>query len=249
MTSNRWRIFRQTAIIAIGVLIIKYVFHILDWEILTVTSLHSSVLAGTIFVLGFILSSTHADYKESEKMPVELSTALENLYQDGMLFKEKNKEFDLDSLRENITEVLRQFKKDVQDHTSESFQKAKELALHIAKMEAMGAPANYVVKMKQDQATVVRTTLRMRYLLRIQPLPSAFILVEFIVFGVITMLMLTDIPKLADEMAITAFFSFLYYYILKLIEVMDLPFHAEGTTQDDVSLFLLEEQIERLAKK
>ena len=49
--------------------------------------------------------------------------------------------------------------------------------------------------------------------------------------------------------AIVAAISFILVYILQLIQVASTPFHREGHTQDDVSLFLIDEVTEHLERK
>jgi hypothetical protein len=249
MIHNRWKIFAEVAIVVAVLLLVKYLIYKQGWEVLSITPLHTGILAGSVFVLGFILSSTHADYKESEKMPVEIVTALESMFQDGILFVKDHSEFPLQEYKAALAEIPRLIKKDIQHHTQESFPKIKALAAYIKQMEKAGMPANYIVKLKQDQYMVIKSVIRMYYLLKIKPLPSAFILVEFIVYAVTGMLLLTKMSTILDGLAVTGFLVFVYLYMLKLIEVMDLPFHKEGSTQDDVSLFLLEQQHERFMKE
>jgi hypothetical protein len=62
---------------------LKFVFHQLNIEIIEQTSLHNSVISSVIFVIGFLLSATIADYKESEKIPAEFASTVENMYEDG----------------------------------------------------------------------------------------------------------------------------------------------------------------------
>lgn len=245
MIRKRWRLFYETAIAVAVLLLVKFIVRDQGWEFLSVTPFHTSILAGTIFLLGFILSSIHADYKESEKIPVGIVSALESMYQDGVLFRRQHPEFRLDEYRQSLREVLRSIQTDVYDHGQDSLVRTRALAAFAEDMERLGAPANYIVKWKQDQATVMRNILRMRYLLKIQPLPSAFILIELIVYGILGMLLFTPEGDLVDGLVVTGFFAMLYIYLLKLIRIMDVPFHAEDIP-DDVNLFLLDEQRVRL---
>ena len=47
-------------------------------------SLHGSVISGVIFVIGFLLSATIADYKESERLPAEIASTLESMHEDAL---------------------------------------------------------------------------------------------------------------------------------------------------------------------
>lgn len=246
MKNNRLKILRETLSVLIFILLAKVGLHYYEIELLSTTPLHTGLLAGSIFVIGFILSGAHSDYKESEKMPVDLTTSLESIYQDGLNCKQEHSDFDLSGLKSCIIEILDNLNKDIHKHTDTTFTKAKELGTYISQMEKLGLPANYIVKLKTEQNTILRIIQRSRYLQRIQPLPSAFILVQSIVGLIITMLLFTKIGSLTDEIVVTGFLSFTYIYLYKLVEVIDTPFHPEGETQDDISLFLLEEQQDRI---
>lgn len=62
------------------VLGLKLVVHLLGWEMLVLSPLHATAVAGGFFILGFILSATIADYKESERLPAEFTAIVENMY-------------------------------------------------------------------------------------------------------------------------------------------------------------------------
>jgi bacterioferritin (cytochrome b1) len=68
---------------AVAVLPIKYAMHYFGLEFIEQTSLHNSVISSIIFVLGFVLSATIADYKESERIPSEFAANIEDMYNDA----------------------------------------------------------------------------------------------------------------------------------------------------------------------
>ena len=54
-------------------------------------ALFSSLVAGTIFLIGFLISGVLSDYKESEKIPSELSASIKTLFDDTYtIYKGKN---------------------------------------------------------------------------------------------------------------------------------------------------------------
>ena len=75
-----YRIFLVSASMAILVVALKYVLHILGFEPVEQSSLHNGVISSVTFVIGFLLSATIADYKESERMPSEFAAQVENMY-------------------------------------------------------------------------------------------------------------------------------------------------------------------------
>jgi len=86
-SANRLRIARRQRIrllvrvIALVALIAatKVAAHRFGWEVIQLNPLFTTLVASTVFLLGFLLNGVLADYKESEKLPAELATGLEVL--------------------------------------------------------------------------------------------------------------------------------------------------------------------------
>ncbi len=57
----------------------KLLVHHLGLELIQVNPLFTSLVASTVFLLGFLLNGVLADFKESERLPGELATGLEVL--------------------------------------------------------------------------------------------------------------------------------------------------------------------------
>jgi hypothetical protein len=249
-SSTKFKILRETLVLVLLIMVVKIVLSHFNLEFISTSALMTSIISGSIFVLGFILSGTYRDYKESEYVPVSVVTAVESIHNDALLFrKEYGKKFDFDELNRILKDILSLFRKDLLAHSKKSYFKANELTLVYDKLEKLGVPANYIVKLKQDQNTILRGILRVNYIQRIQPIPSAFILVQSIVFGLILILLLTKMDSIVNELMAIGFITFIFIYMLKLIRVLEKPFHEEGSTMDDVSLFHVKEQHLRFAKE
>lgn len=248
-TNTKFKIFRETIILVLFILVIKTILSHFGWEFISTSALMTSIISGSIFVLGFILSATYRDYKESEFVPVSVVTAIESIHSDGLLFKKQYKKFDFNELNTILISILDHFKKDLIAHTKKAYFKTNELTFIFEKLEKLGVPANYIVKLKQEQNVILRGILRVNYIQRIQPIPSAFILVQSIVIGLIIILLFTKMDSIGNELMAIGFITFIFIYMLKLIRVLEKPFHEEGSTMDDVSLFHLKEQQLRLTKE
>jgi len=79
--SNRRLLLRVSAIVAM-VIGAKLLIHFLGWELLSINPLFSGIVAANVFLMVFLLSGVLADFKESERLPGELSACLENLAQE-----------------------------------------------------------------------------------------------------------------------------------------------------------------------
>jgi hypothetical protein len=83
--------------------------------------------------------------------------------------------------------------------------------------------------------------LRLCYVQWINFLPSAYILVQTIVVLIVALPVFTKIEPVFDSIVILVFLTYLFVYILKLLQTLDRPFREDEKTMDDVSLFLLHE--------
>jgi hypothetical protein len=102
-------VFALVALIAAA----KVSAHQLGWEVIQLNPLFTTLVASTVFLMGFLLNGVLADYKESEKLPGELATGLEVLSLEIQAISVQSPGADayfaiigLTSLAENIVEWL-----------------------------------------------------------------------------------------------------------------------------------------------
>lgn len=237
----------MAATAAVIVVAIKYILHKFNLEIIQQSSLHNSVASGVFFVLGFILSATIADYKESEKIPAAMSSTIENLFDDARNIHESYPKFDLDGLRDQLHSIAESFGSDVRNKEHGTRDHINGLSPYFSQMEKAGVPANFIVKLKQQQSQLLGFVSRVTYIQRINFIPSASILAKSIVTLLILMLLFTNVDPFYGSLAIVGLISFILIYMLILIKTIGTPFHAEGKTRDDVSLFLISDVQRRLS--
>lgn len=245
---KKYRLFFISLLIAAAIVTGKFILHQLNWEIIVLGSLHTSMVAGTIFVIGFLLSTTMADYKESERIPADFSANIENMYEDALSIQANYPNFDLPSFRKQLQKIASSFASDVRNKTHSSHLQIHKLSEHFAAMEKADVPPNFIVKLKQQQALLTKHLFRVNYIQRIIFIPSATVLAWSIVTVTISLITLTEIEPFYGGMVLTAGIAFILVYILQLIRVIRTPFHTAGKTQDDVSLFLIDQTVQHLKK-
>lgn len=220
---------------------LKYCMHVWGWELIRLGSLHTSVITAAFFVIGFLLSATIADYKESEKIPAEISAIVQDMYEDGKAVKRQYADFDFETFKKGLVTILAAFRDDVRHQAHKTQRHVHKLHDSFISMEKAGVPANFIVRFKQQQAQLLRSLFRVAYIQRIIFIPSAMILAQVIVVLAIGLVLFTEIEPFYGGLAISALISFILIYILRLLKVISTPFHSQGKTLDDVSLFLVEE--------
>lgn len=233
-----------TALVSIA----KLVLHLINFEPIPQTSIHNSLISSTIFVIGFVLSATITDYKESERIPAEFASNIEDIYNDASQIHKRYPDFDLDRLRTSLIDVLDTFREGTHQSRQAARREIADLHQSFGAMEAAGVPPNFIAKLKSQQSVLLRNMFRVNYIQRIKFIPSATTLVRSISILVIGVLLLTRTDSFTGSLLIGAGITFIMVYIQMLIQVVSTPFHEEGATRDDVSLFLIREAREYLIK-
>ncbi len=75
--TRRFAVMAKVCALVGGLAAIKIVIHYLGLEIISFNPLFSALVASSVFLFGFLLNGVLADYKESEKLPAEIASALE----------------------------------------------------------------------------------------------------------------------------------------------------------------------------
>lgn len=235
-----FRIFFIALFSAVVIVALKYAFHALGWEPIEQSSLHNGVISSATFVIGFLLSAIIADYKESERIPAEFAANIEDMYVDAEVIHGSYPKFDLEGFRTQLQKVAQKFEDDTRNASRGMSEKIRALGPYFGEMEKAGVPANFIVKLKQQQLLLLRHRKRVTYIQRITFMPSASVLLKSIVVFVIGLLILTNVDPFYGSLAIIGIISFVFIYVMVLIGIISTPFHASGKTRDDVSLFLIE---------
>lgn len=229
-------------------LAIKTILHILNWEFLILTPLHTAVISGGIFVISFVLSAVIADYKESEKLPAEFAATIESMYEDIKGFSIAHPKVNVQDIQTTLCEILTLIRDDVVTGNRQTHHKVFELSAQLADMELKGVPPNYLAKLKQEQALLVKSLFRINYIQTIKFLPSAHVLAQLVVVLISIILLFTKIDPVVTGTFLTGVTILIFSYILLLIETVSKPFQQEGKSIDDVSFFLIDRTMEHVSE-
>lgn len=250
MRSNflRWRVVASTAVIVLGIVVIKLLVAGFELEFISLSPLFTSVLAGGVFVLGLIVAGTLADYKEAERVPAEITAALTNIHDDCAAFKQAFPDFDLERLEDTEVHIVASFLDDLAADTdsTRTLEAINDLNATFLELDRVGVQATYTSRLRNEQSALRRNVLRVYHVQRTEFLPSATLLIQAIVAIIITVLVFMEIEPTYEAAIILGFISFFFISLLRLLRIMDRPFHIEERTDDDVSLFLLRNFVDRL---
>lgn len=225
----------------------KFIIHFLGWEILSINPLFSGIIAANVFLMGFLLNGVLSDFKESERLPGELSACLENLIQEvrGIrLAKPEAKISPCIILISGLSQdILSWFHK--KHRTSELLEHVNELTPQFAMMEQW-TQAALVARLKQEQSNLRRTLTRIHTIRETSFVSSGYLLADLITILLCGGLIFAKIEPFYESLFFVGVISYLMIYLLMLIMDLDNPFgYYENSSGEDVSLKPLEDTIKR----
>ncbi len=237
---QKWSIALKILPLIILVTALKFGTHKFGFEVMELNALFSSLVAGTIFLIGFLISGVLTDYKESEKLPSELASVLRNLYDDALTI---HKGKDSVSAKEFI-----EFQRDFISSLKDWFYKKVKMKVVLEKLSSMndyfialdkeGIQANYIIKMKNEQNNIRKITMRIDTIRDTEFVGSAYAIVEAMGFLTVFGLLIIKIEPFYASLFLTLLITFLISYMFLLIKDLDNPFDyaGNGETGTEISL-------------
>ncbi len=219
---------------------LKYLAYYFGYEVMVLNSLFTTLVAGTIFLLGFLISGVLTDYKESEKMPSEIAATLRAILDDSYtIFKANNltraKDF-AKYQKDLLDDILLWFYK--KHDTKYILDKIKDMNEFIIYLQEEKVTVNYVVKFKNEQATLRKLILRIDTIRETDFVSSAYTIVEFMTLLISFGLIIIKIEPFYFGLFLSLLVTFLIMYMFYLIKDLDNPFDysEKGETGTEIRL-------------
>jgi hypothetical protein len=251
---RRLRLFLNVLLMVAVLVVAKLAMHHFRLEFLTLDTLFSSIVASTIFIIGFLLTSTLPDYKEAEKLPAEIRVALEAIHDDVQSVARRDPQTDLHRLRALLVDVVEAIERGLghaghHSHLEDAIAHADVLAPFITEMESRGLANNYVVRIRGELDALRRCLFRISYIQKIEFVPSAQVLIQSLVGAVLLLLLCLKTDGSWGTSLIFGFVSYLFVFALHLIAVFKQPFRQGEHSVDKVSLYLLRDFASKLSQE
>jgi hypothetical protein len=210
---------------------------------MSTTPLISSVISGGIFVMGLVLAGTLVDYRDAERAPTDVAASLYALLRETEAMNRIWGKPDMAAARARMIAVVTALRADITRGNTRECQAAIEnLSPTLEELEETDVPANYIVRLRSEQAALRKSVLRVYHIQREEFLPSAKAMITSVVVIIMLILLFTDMGGLLESVVTIGFLGFFFIYLLRLLNVIDKPFKAgRERTDDDVSLFLATE--------
>jgi hypothetical protein len=197
-------------------------------------------VAGTIFLIGFLISGVLSDYKESEKIPNELSASLKSLSDDAYtIWKSKNSQTArelMDFQKTFLDSLMNWFYK--KERTKTLLEKLSQMNEYFVELDKAGIIPAYIVKMKNEQNNLRKLILRIDTIRDTDFIGSAYAIVETMGFLTAIGLIVIKIEPFYASLFLTTLVTFLISYMVFLIIDLDNPFDysSKGETGTEISL-------------
>jgi hypothetical protein len=234
---QKWSIAFKILPLVILVAVLKFASHKLGFEVMELNALFTSLVAGTIFLIGFLISGVLSDYKESEKIPSEMASSIKTLFDDTYtIYKTKNSEAALQFIefqKSFIISLTDWFYK--KERTHSTLHKISMMNEFFIDFDKEGVQANYIIKLKNEQNSLRKMILRIDTIRDTNFVGSAYAIVEAMGFLVAFGLIVIKIEPFYASLFLTSLVTFLISYMFLLIKDLDNPFdysiHGESGTE------------------
>jgi hypothetical protein len=236
---GRWSLTLETIPFVAVIVLIKFVAHYMGYEFLTLNSLYTAIISANIFLIGFLISGTLVDYKESEKLPGDLSASLETMADEGLIIYNNKKSQEA----KDYLYKLAQFNKSLIDW----FYKTERTESLMRRLRSFNddflafenqTQANFIVRMKQEQNAIRKLIIRVHTIRETSFIGTGYAIAEIITFILIVGLVFIKMDPFYESVFFVSFVSFILVYMIYFIKDMDDPFEydADSSLDDEVSL-------------
>lgn len=246
-----WSIAVRVAPFIAATIVAKFAMHHLGWDDVELNTLHSGLVGGNIFLIGFLLSGTLSDYKESERIPTEVAARAETIADEcQILFRDQGAPearaclAQVGTFAESLTAWLRG--RATVDAPLEALEGFND---HYLAFQPLTQP-NFIVRLKQEQALLRLLVLRINTIKETSFVGAGYVISWIASMLLVVALVLADFATLGAEIFMVCSITFVIVYLVFLIRDLDDPFDYDENGRRgaaDVSLAPLARLEQRMA--
>jgi hypothetical protein len=235
---NIW-IFVKAIILVALIIVVKYFAHVLGYEFLTINNLFSGIIAANVFLMGFLLSGVLSDYKESEKIPGEIASSINNIYSELIYLHDDKKIPEskecMKYCQELTMSILDWFYR--KEKTTNLISKTRYLNSLFAKIED-NTQANYIVRLKNEMSNLSRTIIRVDTIRDTNFISSGYQIAISVTVLMCFGLIFSEIDPFYESLFFVGVITFLMVFLILLIHDLDNPFaYNKKYSAENVSLY------------
>lgn len=248
---RRFRKVRGVALQVAVLCLVKVGVHAAGLETLSISPLFSAIVASTVFLLGFLLSGVLTDYKESEKIPAELATALETLTLELRAIPLYRPQAHVQPALQGVAVLGQQVHAWLLDRVGleDLLQRYWQVHAEVVAASAQftGDASTLRGRLMQCLEIVLQRVNRVQTIRDTTFVPLVYWMAHSAAVLLIAGLVLATSQNLVESVFFLAVIAFLVILLLRLIDDIDNPFGAASAdSAEDVSLEILQRTVERL---
>jgi hypothetical protein len=243
------RLLLQVLPVAVAVVLGKWIYDMSALGQLELSPLLTGLIAAEVFIVGFILSGTAADFKEAERLPGEVAGGLDSIADECLIM---DAELGLPEARDCVS-LLADINAAVRGWllTNDGLDEVLGLLRRLNPLFIVFAPriqAGFTTRLKSEQATIRRVVLRMDTMRRTSYVSAAYLIAEVTGLMILVLLVITRIGQLAPTLLVVGVTTYLLVYVVAMIRDIDNPFEYRNGKPGaaDVDLGVLEINERRL---
>ena len=192
-----YRVAIETAVIVVLLVGLRALLWAIGVTGMSTTPLISSVISGGIFVMGLVLAGTLVDYRDAERAPTDIAASLYALLRETEAMNRTWGKPDMAAARARMIAVVTSVRADITSGNTRECQAAiEDLSQTLEELEGSDVPANYIVRVRSEQAALRKAALRVYHIQREEFLPSAKAMITSVVVVILLILLFTDMGGL-----------------------------------------------------
>lgn len=235
----------RVSLASTGFVLLKVLAHRLGWDGLNLHPLFSALVAASVFLLSFLLNGVLSDYKESEKLPGELASALKTLTLEIKAVVHHNIHANVDTELEAVKDmgntIFRWIKGDVR--TIDMMAVYDNAHAHTVRASIWLEDSSLKGRLMTEMAVILRSVNRIEVIRETNFSGLVYLLAyasTFILCGVLVFIRPGEISEVDNE-SLLFVLSWMLIFILHLISDLDNPFgSSDQSSAEDVDLKILE---------
>jgi hypothetical protein len=229
----------------------KLALNLLGWDTVTLNALHSGLLTGSVFLIGFMLAGTLADYKESEKLPGELAGRVETIADECQILHRDTRAPVARGCLEHLERLAGALNAWIRGERDVGFalEHIEKLNDYFLAFQPLTQP-NFIVRLKQEQSTLRLLVIRINTIKETSFVGAGYMAVRITSLLLVISLLFADFAQIGTELFLLGAITFMFAYTIMLIRDMDDPFDYDASGKRgsvEVSLAPLEMLRERMA--
>lgn len=247
-----WRLPAKAIGLATVIALARLALDLVGAEGISMSPLVATLITADVFILSLLLTGVMSDYKESEKIPGDLSVSIGVIADECLvLWHHKQAQPARDCLHFllDFTASLKQW-----FHRTERSVTMMEMVSgmgdHFFAIEPF-TPPNFVVRLKQEQAAISRMLVRVHTIRETSFVSSAYMMARVTTLLILAGLLSLRIEPWYESVFLVGVIGLFLSYLLLLIPDLDNPFDYSETGQpsgQEISLKPLDDLQERISR-